>query len=41
MDKNDPDDEYSFFAAYGKDNLKMAGEMMDTMLDEIVTEATK
>jgi len=29
------------FAAYGKDNLKMAGEMMDKMLDEIVTEATK
>jgi uncharacterized protein (DUF302 family) len=29
------------FAAYGKDNLKMAGEMMDKMLDQIVTEATK
>ena len=29
------------FAAYGKDNLKMAGEMMDKILDEIVTEATK
>jgi uncharacterized protein (DUF302 family) len=29
------------FAAYGKDNLKMAGEMMDTMLGEIVIEATK
>jgi len=29
------------FATYGKDNLKMAGEMMDKMLDEIVTEATK
>jgi uncharacterized protein (DUF302 family) len=29
------------FAAYGKDNLKMAGEMMDKMLDEIVAEATK
>ncbi len=29
------------FAAYGKDNLKMAGEMMDKMLDEILTEATK
>ena len=29
------------FAAYGKDNLKMAGEMMDKMLDEIVTDATK
>ncbi len=29
------------FAAYGKDNLKMAGEMMDKMLDEIVSEATK
>ena len=30
-----------FFAAYGKDNLKMAGEMMDKLLDEIVAEATK
>lgn len=29
------------FSAYGKDNLKMAGEMMDKMLDEIVAEATK
>lgn len=29
------------FAAYGKDNLKMAGEMMDKLLDEIVAEATK
>jgi uncharacterized protein (DUF302 family) len=29
------------FAAYGKDNLKMAGEMMDKMLEEIVSEATK
>ena len=29
------------FAAYGKDNLKMAGEMVDKMLDEIVAEATK
>ncbi len=29
------------FAAYGKDNLKMAGEMMDKMLDEVVSEATK
>jgi uncharacterized protein (DUF302 family) len=29
------------FAAYGKENLKMAGEMMDKMLDEIVAEATK
>jgi uncharacterized protein (DUF302 family) len=29
------------FAAYGKDNLRMAGEMMDKMLDEIVAEATK
>jgi uncharacterized protein (DUF302 family) len=29
------------FAAYGKDNLKMAGEMMDQTLDEIVAEATK
>jgi uncharacterized protein (DUF302 family) len=29
------------FAAYGKDNLKMAGEMMDKMLDEIVAEATR
>jgi uncharacterized protein (DUF302 family) len=29
------------FAAYGKDNLKMAGEMMDKMLDEVAAEATK
>jgi len=29
------------FATYGKDNLKMAGDMMDKMLEEIVTEATK
>ena len=29
------------FAAYGTDNLKMAGEMMDKMLDEIVAEATR
>ena len=29
------------FAAYGKDNLKMAGDMMDKMLGEIVIEATK
>lgn len=29
------------FASYGKDNLKMAGEMMDKMLDEIVAQATK
>jgi uncharacterized protein (DUF302 family) len=29
------------FAAYGKDNLKMAGDMMDKMLDEIGAEATK
>lgn len=29
------------FAAYGKDNLKMAGEMMDKMLNEIGAEATK
>jgi uncharacterized protein (DUF302 family) len=29
------------FAAYGKENLKMAGEMMDKMLEEIVAEATK
>jgi uncharacterized protein (DUF302 family) len=29
------------FAAYGKDNLKMAGDMMDKMLDEIVAEATR
>ncbi len=28
-------------AAYGKDNLKMAGEMMDKMLDGVVAEATK
>jgi uncharacterized protein (DUF302 family) len=29
------------FAAYGKDNLKMAGEMMDKMLAEIAADATK
>jgi len=29
------------FGAYGKDQLKMVGEMMDKMLDEIVAEATK
>ncbi len=29
------------FAAYGKDNLKMAGDMMDKMLDEIASEATR
>jgi len=29
------------FAAYGKENLKAAGEMMDKMLEEIVAEATK
>lgn len=29
------------FAAYGKENLKQAGEMVDKMLDEIVSEATK
>ena len=29
------------FGAYGKDQLKMVGEMMDKMLDEIVSEATK
>jgi len=29
------------FAAYGKDNLKMAGEMMDGMLSEVVSDATK
>lgn len=29
------------FAAYGKENLKMAGDMMDKMLGEIVVEATK
>ena len=29
------------FAAYGKDNLTMAGDMMDKMLGEIVVEATK
>lgn len=29
------------FASYGKDNLKMAGEMMDKMLAEIVAEGTK
>lgn len=29
------------FGAYGKDQLKMVGEMVDKMLDEIVVEATK
>lgn len=29
------------FGRYGKDQLKMMGEMMDKTLDEIVTEATK
>lgn len=29
------------FGAYGKDQLKMVGEMVDKMLDEIVAEATK
>lgn len=29
------------FAAYGKENLRAAGEMMDKMLEEIVAEATK
>lgn len=29
------------FAAYGHDNLKMAGEMMDGLLDEIAADATK
>jgi len=29
------------FLAYGKDNLRMAGEMMDKMLDEVVAEATR
>lgn len=29
------------FASYGKENLKMVGEMMDKMVDEVVTEATK
>jgi len=29
------------FARYGKDELKMMGQMMDKMYDEIVTEATK
>ena len=29
------------FAAYGKENLKQAGEMVDKMLDEIVSEVTK
>ena len=29
------------FAAYGKDNLKKAGEMMDGMLSEVVSDATK
>ncbi len=29
------------FAAYGRDSLKMAGEMMDKMLDEVIAEATK
>ncbi len=31
----------SALGAYGKDNLTMAGEMMDKMLAEIVAEATK
>jgi len=29
------------FGAYGKDQLKMVGEMMDKMFEEIVTDATK
>ena len=29
------------FGVYGKDQLKMVGEMMDKMFDEIVAEATK
>jgi len=29
------------FGRYGKDELKMMGQMMDKMYDEIVTEATK
>jgi len=29
------------FGAYGKDQLKMVGEMLDKVLDEIVAEATK
>lgn len=29
------------FSAYGKDQLKMVGEMIDKMLDEIAAEATK
>ena len=29
------------FGAYGKDQLKMVGEMMDKMFEEIVAEATK
>ncbi len=29
------------FAGYGKENLKMAGEMMDKMLAEIVAEGTR
>jgi uncharacterized protein (DUF302 family) len=29
------------FSAYGKDQLKMVGEMMDKMFEEIVTDATK
>lgn len=29
------------FGAYGKDQLKMVGEMMDKVLDEIAGEATK
>ncbi len=31
----------SAFAGYGKDQLTMAGKMMDGMLDEIATEAAK
>ena len=29
------------FSAYGKDQLKMVGEMMDKMFEEVVTDATK
>lgn len=29
------------FGAYGKDQLRMVGEMLDKLLDEIVAEATK
>ena len=29
------------FSAYGKDQLKMVGQMVDKMLEEIVAEATK